>query len=101
MTLSELTAILDSMTDSEVSQFCSEFGGGDRSRSAIVREFVDHPEYERRICQLLGARTQEEKMTDAAVCSARSARWSMIWAFVGVAISLGALVVAAVALLSG
>jgi len=101
MTIVELETKLASMTDTEVSRFCAAFGGGDRPRDAIVRDYVDHPEHERRMCQLLRLITQEEKMTNAAVSSASSARWSMIWATIGVAISLGALVVAVLALRSG
>jgi len=98
MTIAELETKLESMTDAEVSKFCKEFGGDELTRRAIIRHYVDHPEHERRMCQLLGLTTQEEKMTEAAVSSATSARWSMIWASVGVAISLAALIIAVLAL---
>ncbi len=82
MTVVELKKKLDSMTDDKVSQFCADFGGGDRSQHAVVRHYVDHPEHERRICQLLGLTMEEEKAVKAAVSSARSARWSMICAVI-------------------
>jgi len=54
----------------------------------LIRDYVDHPEHERRICQLLGLTTEEEKAVKAAVSSARSARWSMICAVISSLVAL-------------
>ncbi len=82
MTRIELRQKLDDMDEQELSILCADFGGGDLSRHAVVRHYVDHPEHERRICQLLGLTMEEEKAVKAAVSSARSARWSMICAVI-------------------
>ncbi len=103
MNIGELKAKLVSMTDEELAEFFIAFGqsGYDCSRESVVRCFVDHPEHERRMCQLLGLATEEEKRTTAAVDSARagmssstSAWWSMACAAISVLISLAALAVA-------
>ena len=99
MTRDELRRKLISMSDREIGEFCQEFGGGEQTRDQLVRTFVDHPEFERRMCQLLQLPTEDEKLTTAATSSARSARYSVIWASLSVLISTAALIVAILALL--
>jgi hypothetical protein len=66
-------------------------------------DFVYHtePQYERRLCVILGIPTQEERQTNAAMTSAsaadkaaRSARWSMFWSGIAVLVSIVALAIA-------
>lgn len=62
----ELLAVLSA---EELQKFNVDFGGGEMTVQQRVREFVDHPKYERRICQLLGLQTEKEKLTEASVRS--------------------------------
>ncbi len=98
MTVAELRSALDRLTDAEFEQFRKSFGGDYPTRQGCVDNFVHHPEHERRLCQILGQPTQEERQVQAALdsaqaacASARSARWSMIWAGIAVVVSLVAL----------
>jgi hypothetical protein len=106
MTTKELKQKLGSMTDEEVSKFCEDCRLGDRPRDEISRIFVNKPELERRICDLLGFATEEEKSTEAATASAkadtssaRSAHWSFVCAVISISISLVALVASILAFL--
>jgi hypothetical protein len=101
MTLAEYKAALDRLDDSEFARFRASFGGDFVTRQQYLDDFVGHPQYERRICQLLDLATQDERLADAAILSARaalesakSARWAMIWAALGVIVSLAALALA-------
>jgi hypothetical protein len=86
MTLHEYEKRLRELTPEEFRRFNEEFGGGHKTVEQRVREFVDFPQHERRICQLLGLKTEAEKLADAAISSANaavqsatSAKLSMIW----------------------
>jgi hypothetical protein len=101
MTIAEYQAALDALDESGFANYRSAFGGDFVTCKQYVDDFVHHPAHERRICQLLGLKTEEEKLTEAALVSAkaaaessRSARWSMIWAALSVIISLTALAIA-------
>lgn len=101
MTIAEYQEALDALDDCGFANYRSAFGGDFSTRQQYVDDFVHHPAHERRICQLLGLRTEEEKLTEAALVSAkaaaesaRSARWSMIWAALSVIVSLAALAIA-------
>lgn len=101
MTTSEYAAALDALDDAAFLAFRSDFGGDFTTRRQYVDDFVHHPDHERRICQLLGLKTEAEKLTEAslesaaaAADSARSARWSMIWAALAVIVALAALAIA-------
>ena len=105
MRLDEYQERLRELTDDELQRFNGDFGGGQKSIEQRVREFVDHPEHERRICQLLGLKTEAEKLTEAALRSANaadqsaaSARLSMIWSGVACGAALAAAVVAIIGL---
>ena len=50
MTVEEYDTRLRELTDEEFQKFNSEFGGGQKTIEQRVREFVDYPEHERRIC---------------------------------------------------
>lgn len=106
MTRLELSEALAKLTDEQFDRFKQAFGGEPgRSREAVVREFVHHPEHERRLCQLLELPTEDEKLVGAssasasaakdsaraAESSARWAKWSVAVAALGVLISLVAL----------
>ena len=102
MTVDELRRALEAFNAQEFADFEKKFGGGLGSVQGYVDDFVFNPQHERRLCQLLGLRTEAEKLTDAALrsadasaSSAASARLAMIWAGLGVGLSLVALWLAA------
>ena len=101
MNLKEYGKKLRDLTHEELQKFNADFGGGRMEIDQRVRDFVDHPEHESRICQLLGLKTEAEKLTDAAINSAKpamqsatSARLSMIWSGVACLAAITAAVVA-------
>jgi len=71
MTPDEYSDILNSMTEEEFANFQRDFGG-DKKRYRLVDEFVHNPTHERKICHILGLKTEEEKRTEAAVRSAEA-----------------------------
>ncbi len=102
MTITEYKSALEALDDKGFDSFRKMFGGDFATRQQYVDEFVHKPDHERRICQLLGLMSQEEKLSEASMTSARaaleaarSARWSMIWALVSVFIAMGSLFLAA------
>jgi hypothetical protein len=104
MTLGDYEERLRELTSEEFHRFNDDFGGGQKTVEQRIREFVDFPQHERRICQLLGLKTEAEKLTDAAISSASaavqsatSARLSMIWS--GIA-CLAAFIAAIVAIIN-
>ena len=101
MTISEYQAALGALDERGFADYRSAFGGDFSTRQQYVDDFVHHPGHERRICQLLGLRTEEGKVTEAALGSAkaaaesaRSARWSMIWAALSLLVALAAMAMA-------
>ena len=106
MNLKEYDKTLRDLTNEELLKFKIDLGGIELMKiEEIVRNFVDHPENERRICQLLGLKTEAEKKTDAiintanaAMQSAKSARLSMIWSIVACLAAIAAVVVAIIKL---
>ena len=83
MTESEYRDALESLTTAQFESFCRAFGGDADTVGARVQEFVyhlDRPRLERIIVFRLrevvagiGIRTEEEKLSDASVESARAA----------------------------
>jgi ferric-dicitrate binding protein FerR (iron transport regulator) len=105
MSLEEYEERLRELTVEELQKFNNDFGGGQKTIEQRVRELVDHPEHERRICQLLGLKTEAEKLTKAALKSANaadqsaaSARLSMIWSGIACTAAIAAVVVAIIGL---
>lgn len=72
MTVTEYQLTLGGLDDLEFTTFRTDFGGGLATRQQYVDDFVHHPEHERRICQLLGLKTEEEKLVEAALTSAQA-----------------------------
>lgn len=54
MTREELADKLNKISDKEFIDFVNNFGGGHKDPSELLRNYIDHPEWEPRICQLLG-----------------------------------------------
>ena len=98
MTVEEYEKRLSELSEKEFQKFNDEFGGGQKTVEERVREFVDNPQHERRICQLLGLRTENEKFADAANQSAFAAKQSAVTGKWALFVSIVALVVAIVAL---
>jgi hypothetical protein len=107
MTLEEYDNRLRELTDEQFQKFNSDLGGGHKTIEQRVREFVDYPEHERRICHLLGLKTEAEKLTAAALKSANaadqsatSAKLSMIWSAIACIAAIAAVIVAIIGLFS-
>ena len=107
MTLEEYDKRLRELTDENFQKFNKDFGGGQKTIEQRVREFVDYPEHERRICHLLGLKTEAEKLTAAALKSANaadqsaaSAKLSMICSAIACFAAIAAVVVAIIGLFS-
>jgi hypothetical protein len=89
MTIQELEEKLRGFSKEELQKFNTDFGGGPKTVEECVREFVDNPKLERRLCQILGFKTEDEKLTSATIDSAiatkksaSSAKASMIWSII-------------------
>lgn len=93
MNLKELRNGLSQLSDPDFEKFDREFGGNFQDREGVMRHYVDHPEHERRRCQLLGIFTEDEKLVQATMASAKSAKWSAIVAAIAAIIAFIALVV--------
>ena len=93
MNLVELKNELLKLSDPDFKNFVRDFGGNFQDREKVVRHYVDHPEHERRLCQLLGIFTEDEKLVQATMASASSARWSAIAAGIAAMIAFIALLV--------
>lgn len=107
MTLEEYDERLRELPDENFQKFNNDFGGGQMTIEQRLREFVDNPEHERRICHLLGLKTEAEKLTAAALKSANtadqsaaSAKLSMIWSAIACIVAIAAVVVAIIGLFS-
>lgn len=69
MTINEYRKKLEKLNDEQFNKFKKDFGGDQKTRDEYVRNFVDNPKHERRICQLLELKTEEEKITKATTRS--------------------------------
>ena len=76
MTRDKLKDALNAKTDEKFAQFVKVFGGENKGREAVVRGYVDHPEWERRLSHILGLQTQDEKRTTATIDAARASKRS-------------------------
>jgi len=95
MTIEEYRTALEDLSPENLKLFTEDFGVTEKTIEQIVRDFVDNPTHERRICQLLALRTEDEKMTVAALRSATAseqsastAKYSMILSIVSAAVAV-------------
>jgi hypothetical protein len=88
MTREELKDKLNKMSDKEFIDFVKDFGGEYKDPPKLLRNYVDHPEWEPRICQLLGLQTEEERRTQAVVEAGKGAKYAAIAASISALISL-------------
>lgn len=107
MTLQDYEEKLRGLSPVQLQKFNDDFGGGQKTIEERVREFPSYSEKnERRICQLLGLKTEAEKLTDAAlrsanaaVQSAASAKRSVFWSGIACIAAIAAVVVAIIGLI--
>lgn len=88
MNRKELETTLRKMSPEDFELFVKEFGGDAKTTDTIMRNYIDHPEWEHRLCQILGFLTEEERRTQSVIQSASSARWSAIAAAISAIIAL-------------
>lgn len=81
MNVQEYRETLESLSDKERKDFIDKFGGKERTSEELVRDYADNPEHERRICYLLNLKTENEKISDSVIHSARSAQTASKTAF--------------------
>lgn len=94
MNRQELENTLRKMSSEDFVAFVKKFGGDAKSPDTIIRNYIDHPEWEPRLCQILGFLTEEERRTQSVLRSASSARWSAIAATISAIIALLAFLLA-------
>ena len=94
MNRSELEQTLRQMSHEEFTAFVKDFGGNHKTPDTVIRNYVDHPEWEPRLCQLLGFLTEEERRTRAVLESAVASKWSAIAAAVSAIIAFLVLLLA-------
>ena len=94
MNRQELENTLRKMSPEGFVAFVKEFGGDAKTPDTIIRNYIDHPEWEPRLCQILGFLTEEERRTQSVSRSAASARWSAIAATISAIIALLAFLLA-------
>lgn len=87
MTINEYRKKLKKLNDEQFNKFKKAFGGDYKTREEYVRDFVHNPKHERRICQLLRLKTEEEKNTIVVRYAASSALVSAIAAVLAVLFS--------------
>ncbi len=93
MNIVELRNKAKGMSKEELDKFAEDFGGGLNDPLKIERAFIDHPAYERRMAQLLGLKTEEEKRTQAAIEAAKVAKFATIAASISALSALISLIV--------
>lgn len=93
MTPEELGQRLKSIDHNEHLAFLHKFAQKRDIPKDFVEYFIDHPEDERLLAHLLGLPTEDERNTRAAISSARSAKWSAMWAAICTLITIIALAV--------
>ena len=93
MTRKELKEKLTVMTGDEFKKLIKEFGGDYTEPSQVIRNYIDHPEWEPLLCQILGFPTEEERRTKAVIKASKSAKYAAIAAAISVLISIIALII--------
>jgi len=88
MTGEELKDKFEKMSKEKFNDFIKDFGGEHRESSKFLRDYIDHPEWEPRICQLLGLQTEEERRTQAVIEAGKGAKYAAIAASISALISL-------------
>ena len=73
VTTNELLAAFHAMSDAKYAEFNRAFGGGNIERESRAMQLVEDPNLERKFAQLLGLKTEEEKIAAAAEKSAGTA----------------------------
>jgi diguanylate cyclase (GGDEF)-like protein len=76
VTITEYESALGGLDDRKFAAFRVAFGGDFATRQQYVDDFVNHPEHQRRLCQLLGLKTEEEKLVEAALVVAKASAGS-------------------------
>lgn len=88
MNRTELQLALERRCPDELAAFYAKFGGGQQPIESFVQAFMQHPEWEARLCHLLGFPTEDERKTDAALRSAEAALTSATAAKMSAAVAI-------------
>ena len=87
MNRQELDQTLKAMSAEQFKNFVGKFGGEHADPDSFVSQFILHPEWEQRLCQLLGFLTEQEKMTKAVLRASSAAIVSAILAAIAAVIA--------------
>ena len=93
MNREKLEEKLNRMSGNDFKVFIKKFGGDYTKPSQLIRNYIDHPEWEPRLCQLLNLPTEDERKTQAAISASKSAKYAAIAAAISILISLAALII--------
>jgi hypothetical protein len=88
MNRQELENTLRKMSPEDFVAFVKKFGGEATTPDTIIRNYIDHPEWEPRLCQILGFLTEEERRTQSILRSSAAAKWSALAATISAIIAL-------------
>ena len=88
LNIKELRNRLEQLSEQDFKKFVQDFGGDFQDREGVVRAFVDKPTHERRLCQLLDIATEKEKIVQATLSAASSAKRSATVATIATLIAL-------------
>ncbi|MBA7558159.1 hypothetical protein ES705_50950 [subsurface metagenome] len=61
---------------------------GWKTVSVFLKEYLDHPEWEPRACQILGVKTEQEKIAEAVFSTDKLTKYIAIVASISILISL-------------
>jgi len=93
MNRGELEEKLNRMSGNNFKVFIKKFGGDYSKPSQLIRNYIDHPEWEPRLCQLLNLPTEDERKTQATISASKSAKYAAIAAAISIVISPAALII--------
>lgn len=80
------------MSDIEFNNFTKKFGG-DYTRKNLIRNYIDHPEWEPRLRQLFGIETEEERKTKSIIESTKIAKSAKLISLFSTVIALISLII--------
>jgi|GEM_PF-3125506 len=85
MTVEDLRIALDAMNEEDFKAFTERYGGKYRKREQIVWHYVQGPNHEQVLAEMLGLQTEEDKRTALLISNARWGRRSG-WAAIAAAL---------------
>jgi hypothetical protein len=99
MTADEFKVRLSAMSADEKKEFKLRIGApGNLADHTLIEMFIKDPAWEKKICHRLGPPTDADKVGTANFPSALNSRWALVVSLISLAIAIGSLAVAIIAL---